>query len=171
MRRGTRAATVSTGLLALVLAGCSADVPPAETPMVESPADDDAVYGGTDDDAAMAADSSVMVASSSLGDVLVDGAGTTLYMFDPDAQGASTCYDECAINWPPLLLLTDEPIAGDGADQSLLGSVQRDDGGAQVTYAGWPLYYFIQDAAPGDVNGQGVNGVWWVLDAEGEPIR
>lgn len=165
MQRATRAAAVST--LALVLAGCTAEDPPAETPVVETPmTNDDAA---ADDDAAMA-DATVMVASNSLGDVLVDGAGLTLYMFDPDAQGASTCYDECAANWPPLLQ-DDEPVAGDGADQSLLGSVERDDGGMQVTYAGWPLYYFMQDAAAGDVNGQGVNDVWWVLGAGGEPIR
>lgn len=109
----------------------------------------------------------VTVASSALGDILVDGDGNTLYMFVPDAQGASACYDECASNWPPLV---GEVAAGDGADDSLLGSVARDDGSEQVTYDGWPLYYFAADAAPGDVNGQGVNDVWFVLSPGGEVI-
>ncbi|WP_024286073.1 hypothetical protein [Cellulomonas sp. KRMCY2] len=158
-----RARTALAGTVLLLLAGCGSadDDPGGATPTVEETA-------GSGDDA-MAA-TSVMVAASTLGDVLVDGEGLTLYMFDPDAQGASTCYDDCATAWPPLV--TDgTPGAGDGADDSLLGTVERDDGAVQVTYDGWPLYYFAQDAAPGDVKGQGLNDVWWVLDADGEPVH
>ncbi|NMR21688.1 hypothetical protein HIR71_15950 [Cellulomonas fimi] len=113
----------------------------------------------------------VDVASTSLGEVLVDAEGMTLYMFDPDAQGASTCYDDCAAAWPPLLTDDDDPDTGDGADDSKVGTVARDDGTSQVTYNGWPVYLWAQDTAPGDVTGQAVGGKWWVLDRDGEPPR
>ena len=106
----------------------------------------------------------VTVADSSLGPVLVDGEGNTLYLFTPDGQGDSVCYDQCEANWPPLPA---DVVAGDGVDAGLLGSAPRNDGTEQATYNGWPLYYFVNDAAPGDVNGQGVNDVWYVLDAAG----
>ena len=103
-----------------------------------------------------------------LGEVLVDGEGMTLYMFDPDKQGESTCYDQCATAWPPLI---GQVSAGGGADDSKLGTVARKDGSQQVTYNGWPLYHFAKDQAAGDTTGQGVNSVWWVLDRDGEPVK
>lgn len=109
----------------------------------------------------------VAVAASDFGDILFDGAGRTLYLFEPDAQGASTCYDACESNWPPLVGAVS---AGDGVDGSLLATVAREDGSEQVTYDGWPLYYFAGDAAAGDTNGQGVNDVWYVVSASGEAI-
>ena len=59
---------------------------------------------------------------------------------------------------------------GEGLDESLVGTITRDDGTVQGTYNGWPLYYFSGDSAPGDVNGQGLNDVWWVIDASGTAI-
>lgn len=109
----------------------------------------------------------VALASSDLGDILVDAAGRTLYLFESDAQGPSTCYDSCESNWPPLV---GAASAGDGVDGSLLGSVARDDGAEQVTYDGWPLYYFAGDATAGDTNGQGINDVWYVVSAAGEVV-
>ena len=109
----------------------------------------------------------VTVASSDLGDILTDGDGNTLYLFTPDAQGESVCYDQCEDAWPPLV---GDVTAGDGVDGSLLGATERTDGSVQVTYNGWPLYYFAADNAPGDINGQGVNDVWYVLDADGDGI-
>lgn len=110
---------------------------------------------------------SLTLASSDLGDILVDASGKTLYLFMPDAQGESTCYDQCEAAWPPL---TGQVSAGDGVDASLLGTVPRTDGSIQVTYNGWPLYSFAADSAPGDTNGQGVNDVWFVVDAAGEAV-
>ena len=107
--------------------------------------------------------------STGLGTFLVDANGKTLYMFMKDEPGKSNCYDACAQNWPPLL--TDgAPVAGDGVDAALLGTVERSDVGVQVTYNGWPLYYFAADAAPGDTNGQSVKDVWYVIGADGKPI-
>lgn len=114
------------------------------------------------------AEASIEVASSDLGEILVDGEGTTLYLFTPDAQGDSTCYDDCEANWPPL---TDGAEAGSGVDAGLLGSTTRTDGSEQVTYNGWPLYYFAGDVAPGETNGQGINEIWFVVSPAGEPIR
>ena len=109
----------------------------------------------------------VRIAASEHGDILVDADGNSLYLFTPDAQGESTCYDQCETAWPPLV---DEVSAGDGVDPDLLSSTTRTDGSVQITYNGWPLYYFAADSAPGDTNGQGVNGVWFVVTPEGDAV-
>ena len=115
-----------------------------------------------------AGDVTVATAENELGTILVDGDGVTLYMFAPDAQGPSQCEDDCLAAWPSL---TGPATAGEGVDEALLGTAARpDDGTEQVTYNGWPLYYFAQDSAPGDVNGQGSNDVWYVVDPTGTPI-
>jgi predicted lipoprotein with Yx(FWY)xxD motif len=109
----------------------------------------------------------LVLASTDLGDIITDADNRTLYMFMPDDQGDPTCSGDCAANWPAL---TGEASAGSGVDASLLGTVPALAGGEQVTYNSWPLYYFAADAAPGDINGQGVGGVWYVIGADGEPI-
>jgi predicted lipoprotein with Yx(FWY)xxD motif len=111
--------------------------------------------------------STVATADSDLGTILVDGEGRTLYLFMPDARGASTCLDSCATTWPPL---AGPATAGDGVDQALISTADRPDGAAQVTYNGWPLYHFASDAAAGDTNGQGVGNIWYVVDASGNAI-
>jgi predicted lipoprotein with Yx(FWY)xxD motif len=128
----------------------------------------DASAGGS----AATGDVTVMVADSELGEILVDGEGRTLYMFVPDEEtGEPTCYDQCAENWPPLVA-EGEITVGEGLDDSDFSTVPRtDDAGDQVKVGDWPLYYFANDAAPGDTNGQGANEVWYVLGPDGEPIR
>src|SRR5215208_7791357 len=81
-----------------------------------------------------------------LGSFLVDDKGMTLYLFTKDTPNTSVCYDKCATAWPPLLT-TGDPVAGEGADASLLGTTTRKDGSIQVTYNGWPLYYYEKDKA------------------------
>lgn len=180
----TRSLPALVGALALVVAGCGGEEPEpateAETPVVEetTPETTDtaaaptqtATGGATGTAAGTAGAATVSVTTTDLGDVLADQEGMVLYMFVPDEQGESTCYDQCAQAWPPLVTSGD-PMAGEGADQTLLGVVEREDGSQQVTYNDWPLYYWAQDEAPGDTTGQGVNDVWWVLDPAGEPIR
>lgn len=113
-------------------------------------------------------DATVMTADTDLGEILVDGEGRTLYVFVPDGQGPSTCTDDCLANWPSL---TGPATAGEGVDESLLGTATRpDDSTEQVTYNGWPLYYFAADPSPGDINGQGVGDVWFVVDPAGEAV-
>lgn len=108
--------------------------------------------------------------NEALGDFLVDAEGMTLYLFTKDTENVSTCYDDCATAWPPLL--TDgEVTVGEGLDASLLGTTERTDGATQVTYGGWPLYYWVKDEAPGDTTGQDVGEVWYVVSPAGEAVH
>jgi len=104
----------------------------------------------------------IQTAHTPLGTVLTDGKGITVYLFEADTTTKPTCYSACASAWPPVLTAS-APAAGSGAKTSLLGTVKRTDGKIQVTYAGHPLYYFIQSTKPGNVSGQGVNafGAHW----------
>lgn len=114
--------------------------------------------------------------STTHGPILVDGEGMSLYLFMADTQnsGVSTCGDDdgCATEWPPLLSEGD-PVAGDGVDSALLSTITREDGSVQVTYNGWPLYFFAGDTAAGDTNGQGIDefgGLWYLVNPAGEAI-
>ncbi len=95
-----------------------------------------------------------------IGLYLVDGEGRTLYFFAKDYNGLSMCYGDCASRWPPFY--TDNIKPSPGLDPQDFTVITRDDGSKQVAYKGWPLYYFIKDMNPGDVNGDGVKGVWFV---------
>jgi predicted lipoprotein with Yx(FWY)xxD motif len=149
-------------LLALALGACAAD-DAATTTTAGATATTEAATTTE----APAAAGSVVLASTDLGDILQDSEGRTLYLFNPDGQGDSTCYDDCADAWPAFV---EEGSAGEGVDASLLGTTTRTDGAVQVTYNGWPLYYFSGDVAPGDTNGQALNDVWWVVDAAGNAV-
>jgi predicted lipoprotein with Yx(FWY)xxD motif len=113
----------------------------------------------------------------SLGRVLVDGKGQTLYVFSRDHHsGHSTCTSECEVQWPPLLLSggATKPIASGGAKTSLLGTTRLANDALQVTYNGWPLYRFALDTTPGSTAGEGLNnlgGRWYVLSPKGKEIR
>jgi predicted lipoprotein with Yx(FWY)xxD motif len=108
--------------------------------------------------------------SDDLGEFIVDAEGMTLYLFTNDTENTSNCYDDCATAWPPLLT-EGEPMAEDGIDTSLLGTTKRTDGTVQVTYGGWPLYYWVKDEAPGDTTGQDVGEVWYVVSPTGEAVH
>src|SRR5690606_5730527 len=97
-----------------------------------------------------------------------DSVGMTLYVCLPDAGGESTCYDDCASNWPPLVA---EATSGEGIDSSILGTVARDDGSTPPTYCRWPLNSCAADTAPADLNGQGVGENWFVIDPSGEVVE
>jgi len=115
----------------------------------------------------------VNIAKSSLGRILVDSKGITLYDFPPDKGTTSVCYGACAALWPPLLT-KGKPVAGPGVKASLLGTTKREDGKREVTYNGHPLYYFVSDRKPGQTTGQGINqfgGPWWVLSPAGKEIH
>jgi predicted lipoprotein with Yx(FWY)xxD motif len=105
------------------------------------------------------------------GTVLVDGQGRTLYLYTPDTSSASTCTGVCAATWPPLAT-QGAPQAKAGVDASKLGATTRSDGSKQVTYAGHPLYTFATGTgtAPGDLSGQGVGGIWYVVGVDGVKI-
>ena len=105
------------------------------------------------------------------GSFLVDSMGRSLYIFMNDTQngGTSACTGACAANWPALTV-TETPVAGDGVDATMLGTITLPDGSMQATYNGWPLYYFAKDINPGDTNGQGVNGIWYLVAPAGSAI-
>lgn len=100
------------------------------------------------------AETGIKTAETGLGPVLTDAAGMTLYIFDADKDGMSSCYDACATNWPPLLAAADAAAEGD------YGLTDRTDGTKQWTYKGMPLYTWIKDTAPGETTGDGVKDVW-----------
>lgn len=108
-----------------------------------------------------------------LGRVLVDGAGRTLYLYTPDRRGRSECYGICAVDWPPLLAPSGTgPLRlGRGVERTLVGTVRRRSGAEQLTYAGWPLYLYKFDDAPGEANGEEEDmGLWQVLSPSGRAI-
>jgi predicted lipoprotein with Yx(FWY)xxD motif len=101
-----------------------------------------------------------------LGKFLVDSKGMTLYLYTKDTPGVSNCYDQCAVNWPPLIVDANAKLtAGDGVPGKL-DTTARKDGSLQVTYNNWPLYYWIKDKAVGDATGQNVGKVWFVIAPE-----
>lgn len=149
---------------------------PVETPTTP-PADPTTTFRN-DSDTTMAGDDGEGMAegdgeelqvteSDDLGPVVAGPDGLTLYVFLPDEQSDSTCYDACAATWPPL---EGEMSAGPEIDEALLGTIERTDGTTQATYDGWPLYYYANDAEPGDVAGQGVGDNWFVVDPAGEVV-
>jgi predicted lipoprotein with Yx(FWY)xxD motif len=113
------------------------------------------------------------VGSTRLGQILVDASGRTLYLFAADTGTQSTCNSSaCVQYWPPVLT-NGTPRASSGVTASLLGTVARQDGSTEVTYAGHPLYYFVSDKKAGDVTGQGINGFggpWYVVSPSGMSI-
>jgi len=115
----------------------------------------------------------VKVGPSSLGRVLVDAHGKTLYIWAHDKGARSTCNGDCAEYWPPLLT-RGRPAAGTGARAALLGTSRRSDGQIQVTYAGHPLYYFVKDRKAGQTTGEGLTGFggrWDPVSAAGAPVH
>lgn len=152
--------------VALVFAACGGE---ADEPGVAEQADEADADETTDADAG--GDSvRLEVADGELGTHLVDGDGVTVYLFTPDEGGGeSTCTGGCAETWPPVP--GGDAEAGDGVDEALVDTTTREDGSAQLTYDGWPLYYFSGDEEPGDVAGQGVNDVWFVVGPDGEQIE
>jgi outer membrane protein assembly factor BamB len=110
-----------------------------------------------------------------LGPILVNAQGRTLYSFVPDKDQKVTCVSSCAEVWPPAFLPSGKkPVASGQVKQALLGSDPDPAGGQVITYAGWPLYTFVSDTAPGNATGQALNingGLWYVLSPSGKVIK
>lgn len=132
------------------------------------------VYGGSASTASQQStpqttSGKVSTASTSLGTVLVDAQGRTLYLFKADKGTKSACSGACASAWPPLRV-SGKPTVGGGATASELGTTQRSDGQPEVTYNGHPLYTYTGDSKSGDVNGQGLTAfgaAWFALSPSG----
>ncbi len=126
--------------------------------------------GGSKSGTAAVKDSStVKVSTTRLGHILVDGSGRTLYLFTEDGRNTNSmkCDAACLKLWPPL---AGKPKAGSGADANLIGTTQGN-GKAQATYAGHPLYYYAKDKAAGDLKGQGIDKIWYVVGPQGAAIK
>ncbi|SOC47914.1 Predicted lipoprotein with conserved Yx(FWY)xxD motif [Blastococcus aggregatus] len=133
---------------------------------------------GSDSDGSPAAGSSagespgavLATADSPLGEIVVDGSGLTVCVFDEDTAGSgkSACSGGCLRIWPAVVADSDTP-AVDGVDGQV-GTITRDDGTRQITLEGLPLYTYAADSQAGDVTGQGVQGVWWVVAPDGGKI-
>ncbi|HUI89349.1 MAG TPA: hypothetical protein VLX61_11570 [Anaerolineales bacterium] len=174
---------IVTALAALTLlvsacAPAATPVPPTQAPATQAPAATAASAGSgatsmpagtpTAASAMPGAAATVNVGSNSkYSSFLVDGKGMTLYLYTKDSPGASTCTGNCAKAWPPLLT-TGKPVAGTGVDMSKFGTLTRADGTTQVTYNGWPLYYYDKDQQPGDMKGDGVGAVWYLITPSGD---
>ena len=182
-------------VLALLLAACAPSTPATqptvatseptleatEVPATEAPATDVPTEPSAATEAPATDAPSVPVTGAAtvnvaevgtFGQALVDAEGRSLYLFTNDTQngGTSSCTGDCLVNWPPLFT-SGAPVAGTGVDASLLGTITLPDGTTQVTYNGWPLYYYIDDTTAGDFTGQGVGDVWFLVSPTGEMIQ
>ncbi|HEX9530503.1 MAG TPA: hypothetical protein VF954_05155 [Acidimicrobiales bacterium] len=163
-----KAVTAGCSVVAVLLAGCGSSAKtsttsattsattPATTPPVSSP-----TTAG-----APSANATVKLSQSSLGSIVTDSAGRTLYLLDKDTPTMATCTGACASTWPPLAA-AGAPTAGANLDAAKLSTLTRADGTVQVEYAGHPLYHYSGDASPGDTNGEGFGGVWFAVTAGG----
>ncbi len=173
-------------LLAVMIAGCGSSGSSSTSTTSEGSSNENASsessagtkgngYGGGENKSASSESSGGGAAVVSLGHtkagmVLVDANGMTLYDFHKDKGTTSSCYGPCAEGWPPALT-EGEPSVGNGASASKLGTTERKDGTTQITYAGHPLYTFVEDKKPGEANGNDTSafgGQWYALKGSGE---
>jgi predicted lipoprotein with Yx(FWY)xxD motif len=114
-------------------------------------------------------ESLVRVAHTRLGAILVDGRSRTLYLYTPDKHRRSVCYDGCSRIWPPALV-NRPPHAAPGVTAADLGTTRRRDHRLQLSYHGHPLYRVVTDKRPGQLTGQGYDGVWFVVAPSGSRV-
>ena len=156
-KTATRAAVVAAGVLAL--AGCGDSAGGSASGSSSSSAG-----------SASTSDAVLSTADSDLGTIVVDADGRTVYVFDKDTagSGSSACSGDCLAKWPAVTADSDAP-AVDGVSGEV-GTISRDDGSKQVTLDGMPLYLYAGDSHAGDVTGQAVGGIWWVVAPDGKKI-
>jgi predicted lipoprotein with Yx(FWY)xxD motif len=115
----------------------------------------------------------VSTSKTSLGRILVDSRGHTLYLFEKDKNGKSACAGKCATFWPPLIAVS-KPRAVAGAKASLLGTTKRADGRLQVTYNHHPLYTFLKDTKKGQTTGENLDAFgaeWYAVSPAGAKVE
>jgi len=148
--------------LSMILAACQTTTQVNQLPAYSTPSNTQPVGS--------AAEATINVTTDpTLGKILVDGKGMTLYMFTKDEPDKSNCDASCLAKWPPLLTMGN-PTLGAGVDDSLVGSATLADGARIVTYNQMPLYYWVNDAKAGDTSGQGVGSVWYTVSPDGKPV-
>jgi len=113
------------------------------------------------------------VATTSLGKVLVDGKGLTVYLLTADTPGHSSCDAQCLQFWPLVSAPAAAAVATVPGVSAALSVTKATSGTSMLTAGGWPLYTFVKDQAPGDVNGQGkksFGGTWYAVSPSGKPV-
>jgi len=173
----TRLALALLAVVALTVGACTANQaggsvsPSAQAPTPVATPEESPTAGDSEEptesagDDGEAGDYPLTAATGDVGPYLTGEGGMTLYYFTNDTQGdgKSVCNGDCAAAWPPYVLEGDDEVTpGDGVTGEIT-MITRDDGTTQVAYKGWPLYYFANDAAPGDTNGHELNDVWFVI--------
>jgi predicted lipoprotein with Yx(FWY)xxD motif len=169
-RVGVAVAVAATGLLALSAcdSGFAGSAPRVDVPSAEQqPA---AQPGQPAGQLVVAAVKLSVAEVGSLGAVVTDQAGRTLYRFDKDKAKPpkSNCIGDCAKSWPPVIIQDLSQVEFAAVDKTLVGAVTRTDGSTQLTLAGWPLYRYTGDLRAGDSKGQGVDGTWFAATPQGK---
>ncbi|MCX4524770.1 MULTISPECIES: SCO0930 family lipoprotein [unclassified Streptomyces] len=178
IKRGTTLAAVAV-VVALTATACGGDdtkAADAAQPVAAASSQSKAGEYGDANAAGNAANAAAKTGAGQLaiadnekvGSFLADSEGRTLYRFDKDTAKPpkSNCEGDCEKTWP--VVAAGDVTAAAGMDASLLGEVVRSDGTKQLTVAGWPAYRYAKDEKAGDVNGQGVGGVWFALAPDGK---
>jgi len=144
----------------LILAACSSGTEDSTKSIESKTVNTTANKGSNPDNASLQ-----LLDNANIGEYLVDPNGMTLYYYTKDQVGKSNCSGQCLVNWPAFSAKDfDMPK---GFNKSDFGTIKREDNGVeQVTYKGYPLYYFIKDKAKGDVTGQGVGNVWYIINTK-----
>ena len=167
--------------LALIAAGCGSDEGDSSTGAATTTAEDAAASPAVAEESAgeQAANgkqsepkprgTAITTAESPFGEVLFDGDQRAIYLFDKEQSNTSECYEQCAVEWPPVLTKGTPAAKGD-VSQGKLGTTKRDDGSTQVTYNGRPLYYYQDDPSGvvGCHNVPGFGGLWLAVNASGD---
>ena len=151
-------------VLTLALAACATTTTSKPSPSA-SPSGSEASPGAS---AAV-----LHVGSTSLGKVLVDSRGHTVYLLTADSKGHATCNASCQAYWPPVSASGSVPHTLPGISASI-GTAALPGGGQTTTAGGWPLYTFVKDTEAGDAYGQGIanfGGTWYVVSPSGQPIK
>lgn len=169
---------VTLGLgLVLVLAACAPQATPTSAPAIstQAPVNSNTSSSTSNNSASSSSASSSSTGSNgdtvtvadnpTLGKILVDSNGMTLYLFLKDNGAVTACTGTCAQNWPALNSAS--PVAGSGTDPNLLETATNN----QVTYNGHLLYTFVKDKKPGDVNGEGLLSAWYAVSPSGNPVK
>jgi predicted lipoprotein with Yx(FWY)xxD motif len=168
---------LSAFALAALLSGCGGGAT-TTTPTPAAPAPSSATAPTPTDMSSGAAGSSapasaaeLMVAQSTAGQIVVDGKGMSIYYFTKDTKdsGTSACTGDCLTAWPPVTTTADTPTVS--GVMGKVATIATPDGKKQVTINGMPVYYSAKDKAAGDIMGQGVNGVWYLVSPTGEMIK
>lgn len=157
--------------------GCAGEPDDSEgaAPALEEPAAETATEPGTLETTPAAATALAVESLADGGAYLTDGSGRALYLLEGEPERESSCYDECAEEWPPFLASEGTATArGTALQNDLVGTIQRRDGSTQLTYNGHALYYYHDDRAPGQTTGHDVTdqwGEWYLVQPSGEPLE